>query len=92
MIGKSLSLSAVALALSLFTVPASAAPSSGLVASDVKADTSAVEQVARRCWRHRGHLHCRGHSHVHGYGPSVNIRIGRGHRHHHHYHRHHRHW
>jgi hypothetical protein len=90
MVGKALSLSTATLAFCLFTGPASAAPIGSVVSSDVKADASAVEQVARRCWRHHGRLHCRGRSHVYGYGPSVSIRIGRGYRHHHH--RHHRHW
>jgi hypothetical protein len=96
MVGKSLSFSAAALTLGLLAAPASATPAAGIASADVKTDASAVEQVARRCYRHRGHWHCRGRSHGYdgyGYGPSVGIHIGRGHRHrhHHHHHRHHRH-
>jgi len=87
MLGKSLSLTAAALTLGLFAAPASAAPP-GLTGAIVTTDTSAVEQVARRCYRHRGHLHCR---EVYRYRPRVDIHIGRGHRHSHHRHRHHRH-
>jgi hypothetical protein len=86
MLGKSLSLSVVALALGLFAAPVSAAPS-GVTGANLTAEASVVEQVARRCHRHRGHLHCR---EVYRYRPSVDIRIGRGHRHPHHRHRHYR--
>jgi hypothetical protein len=97
MVGKTLSFSAAALALGLLATPASAAPTAGITSADVRTGASAVEQVARRCYRHRGHWHCRGYGHGHGYsgygyGPGVGIYIGRGHRHHRHHHRHHRHW
>ena len=86
MLRTSLSLSAVALSFGLFAAPVSAAPT-GVIGAGVTADASAVEQVARKCYRHRGHWHCR---EVYGYRPSVDIRIGRGHRHSHHRHRHYR--
>jgi hypothetical protein len=86
MLRTSLSLSAAALSLGLFAAPVSAAPT-GVTGANVSADASAVEQIARRCYRHRGHLHCR---EVYGYRPGVDIRIGRGHRHPHHRHRHYR--
>ena len=77
MLRTSLSLSGVVLSFGLFAAPASAAPI-GMTGAGVTTDASAVEQVARRCYRHRGHWHCR---EVYGYRPGVDIRIGRGHRH-----------
>jgi hypothetical protein len=88
MLGKTISLSAAALSLGLFTVPVSAAPT-GVTGANVSNEASAVEQVARKCYRHRGHWHCDRRSRVYGYGPDVDIRIGRGHRHHHYHRRHH---
>ncbi len=59
---KWLSPAALVLGAGLLAGPASAAPVSSL-AGLTEAQTSNVEQVhyrrARRCWRHRGHWHCR---------------------------------
>jgi hypothetical protein len=97
-----------ALALAAFCAPASAAPLGG-AANGVKAaagDSAAVQDVRwhRRCWRHRGHLHCRrvwsGDRYYYGgypYGydsPGISLYFGGGRHHHHghrHHHRHHRH-
>jgi hypothetical protein len=81
----------VALAFGLFMTPANAAPLTG-AADGFKAETAdatALEKVSRRCWRHRGHLHCRrvgryyddsyGYS-TYGYGPSIGLYFGGGHR------------
>jgi hypothetical protein len=83
MLLKSLSATLVALTLGVFAAPASAAPS-GLDGLKKEAVPSA-EQVAQRCWYHRGHRHCR-HVERHGYGPSINLYLGdrrHGHRRHH---------
>jgi hypothetical protein len=85
-----------ALALGLFAASAEAAPAghaTGLKAA--AGETTAVEQVRRRCWRHRGHWHCRRYSrryyprYVYGspyYGRSyyygAPYYYGRRHRHH----------
>jgi len=91
------------IAIGFVATSAGAAPVGG-VAGDLKAavgETSAVEQVhwRRRCWKHRGHWHCR-RRHVEYYpyyyggyapyyygGPVLTLRLG-GHRHH----RRHRRW
>jgi hypothetical protein len=97
MIGKSLALAGAALALSFVTAPASAAPTGNF--QGVTTDTSAVEKAhyGRRCWWHRGHLHCRRayhrrhyygyypRRHYYGYRPGFSFHFG-GHR------GHHRHW
>jgi hypothetical protein len=89
------------MALAFLATPAQAAPVGGVVdLGPVAAEASDVQNVRwRRCWRHRGHWHCR-RRHVHYYpyyygapyafGPSFSIHIGR--RHHHRHHRRHRHW
>src|SRR5262245_8089874 len=61
-----------ALALGMLSLSAQAAPLSGAPAGP-KANVG-ENQLAqktyygRRCWRHRGHLHCRGY-HRYGYYP-----------------------
>jgi hypothetical protein len=64
--------------------PATAGPA-GSLTGDYRAaapSTSLAEQVARRCWWHRGERRCRrsdrGDYRGHGYGPSVNLNIGGG--------------
>lgn len=75
--------------LGLMITSAQAAPAGaiGPGLQEAAGETSAVEQAhyGRRCWRHRGHLHCRGYSRYYG-GPYFGYRYG--HRHH----RHHRRW
>ena len=94
---KTLSIAGL-LAIGLLSAPVSAAPGN-LKGADVEAGTTAAEQVHRRCWRHRGHWHCRGHRAYRSYGydpgyygyrPGVSLYFG-GHRHRHWGHRH-RHW
>jgi hypothetical protein len=97
MLGKSLTLASAALALGLLTVPASAAPVSNLKGIEADASTQAeTVHYRRRCWWHRGHMHCRrgysrhyGYAPYYGYGPSFGFHFGGG-RHHHW--RRHRHW
>ena len=94
---------ALAATLGMFSASAQAAPL-GSPAEGLRetANQNAVTQdvhYGRRCWRHRGHLHCRrGVRHYgyapyyyggYGYGPSVGLYFG-GHRHGHRHHRHHR--
>ena len=70
MLGKALGFSAAALTIALLTTPASAAPATALAGVNNEG-SSIVEQVARRCYRQRGHLHCGRASRVgryHGYG------------------------
>ncbi|KAB2920487.1 MAG: hypothetical protein F9K29_01225 [Hyphomicrobiaceae bacterium] len=55
-----------ALALGYLAAPGQAAPLTGVAADAVRAldsENSAVDNVhfRRRCWRHRGHWHCRRH-------------------------------
>ena len=90
--------------LGLAAASAQAAPAAGVTGGLKPAaqESSAVDPVywTRRCWRHRGHLHCRRHWVDYGYRsyyydpyyyrPSFGFYFG-GHRHHHR-HRHHRHW
>ncbi len=96
-----LSGAAGALALGMFSAAAAAAPLGNAAGGLTTAagENSQVQDVryGRRCWRHRGHLHCRRvhrHHRHHsyygygGYGPSINLHIG-GHRHAHRHHRHH---
>jgi hypothetical protein len=82
-----------ALLLGALSVPANAAPAIGTDLKAAAGETSAVDRAAyRRCWRHRGHLHCR---HVvrsyryapydyddgyydYGYGPSIGLSFGGG--------------
>ena len=54
---KTLSIAGL-LSFGLLSAPVSAAPGN-LKGADVEAGTTAAEQVHRRCWRHRGHWHCR---------------------------------
>ena len=94
---KLIAAAALAVGLGLMAAPATAGPA-GSLAGDFRTaapSTSLAEQIARRCWWHRGHRHCRHtgrrHYREYGYGPSVNLHIGggrhdRGHR------RHHRNW
>jgi hypothetical protein len=94
---KTLSIAGV-LSVGLLYAPVSAAPGN-LKGADVEAGTTAAEQVHRRCWRHRGHWHCRGYRAYRSYGyypgyygyrPGFSLYFG-GHRHRHWGHRH-RHW
>jgi hypothetical protein len=63
--------------LGFFGAPAIAAPLSSVGGADVKTDASAAKQVAQRCWRHRGHWHCRYYrGYRHGY---YGYRAGRYH-------------
>jgi len=67
MLKESLCLTTMALGLSLFAPPSSATPVGNLSAADLNGATAA-ETVAQRCWRHRGHWHCRHHRRgYHGY-------------------------
>jgi hypothetical protein len=91
---------AAALTFLGFVSPAAAAPVAGVTGADVKPE-AATHQVARRCWRHRGHWHCR---HVkrryyrhygygpryydYGYRPGFYFHFGPGYRHRHWRHRH----
>ena len=86
-----------AVALGAFSMGAQAAPL-GSTAAGVHAGSSVdslVQDVARRCWRHRGHLHCRGDSRRHYYsdpyyyGPGFSFYYGGGQRHGRHHRRHH---
>ena len=102
-VGRWLGGAAVAATLGILSAPAQAAPLGG-PADGLRATASenAVTQDVRwgrRCWRHRGHLHCgRGYRRFYGdpyyrgygYGPSLGLYFGGGHRHH--YRGHHRHW
>ena len=80
--------------MGLFAAPASAAPV-GNVSGLQTQDTFNVDKVdyGRRCWRHRGHLHCRRYARYYdydygypyyggyGYGPSIGLYFGGGGRH-----------
>ena len=94
---KWIGLGGLALALNVLSAPASAAPL-GTATLDVTGSKAVAEQVAyRRCWRHKGHRHCRwveddygynSYPGYYGYGPGINLYFGGGgHRHHHHGHR-----
>ena len=86
---KLITAAALAVGFGLMAAPATAGPASSL-AGDFRTaapSTSLAEQVARRCWWHRGERHCRrvdnrDHddrgSREYGYGPSVNLNIGGG--------------
>jgi hypothetical protein len=94
-----LSAVAGAVALGAFSMGAQAAPL-GSAATGANAGTGAeslVQEVTRRCWRHRGHWHCRGgygygryYRDSYGYRPGFHFHFG-GHRHGHRHWRH-RHW
>jgi hypothetical protein len=83
---KFLSLAAATVTLGLLTAPASATPI-GDIKAGLQNGNTVTEEVARRCYWHRGHRHCR----YYGYRPGVSIHIGRGHRHGHRHGRRHRH-
>jgi hypothetical protein len=101
-LGRWLGGAAVAVTLGMFSASAQAAPLSG-PADGLKAtaNENALTQdvrYGRRCWRHRGHLHChrgvrRHHGYYYGspyyYGPSIGFSFGGGRHHHHRHHRHH---
>jgi hypothetical protein len=95
-----------AIGLGLAAVSAEAAPAVATAGDLTSAarEASNVDQVywGRRCWRHRGHLHCRRDWIDYGYAPyyydpypyyyyrpSFRFFFG-GHRHHHHHHHRHR--
>jgi hypothetical protein len=59
MIGKSLALAAMGLALIFLAPPASSAPTANLNGVQTDAPTAEPVHYRRRCWRHRGHYHCR---------------------------------
>jgi hypothetical protein len=100
---------AAALGVAMAAASAQAAPAvatNGDLTSAVR-ETSNVDHVywGRRCWRHRGHLHCRRHwvdydgyapyyYDPYYYRPSFGFFFGghRHHRHHRHHHHHRRHW
>jgi hypothetical protein len=94
-----LSAAAGAVALGAVSMSAQAAPLGSAAGVNSGSDAnSLVQDVARRCWRHRGHWHCRGdgyrrhyYNDGYGYGPGFSLYFGGGHRHGHHRHRHHRH-
>jgi hypothetical protein len=70
MLRNTLGFPAAALTIGLLTAPASAAPAAPFPSVNNEG-ASIVEQAARRCYRHRGHLHCGRASRVgryHGYG------------------------
>ena len=84
-----------AFALAAICAPAGAAPLGGAADGPRAAasENTAIQDVRweRRCWRHRGHLHCRRVWHgdryyyggyPYGYGPSFELNFGGG-RHHH---------
>ena len=94
-----------AAALGMFSATAGAAPlgnaAAGLTTATGENALTQEVRYGRRCWRHRGHWHCRrGYRHYgyypyyydsYGYGPSFNLYIGghrHGHRHRGHHHRH----
>ena len=89
-----LSSAALLLGAGLLASPASAAPAGGLTGLQVQ-HTSDVAQVhyrgGRRCWRHRGHWHCRRGLRrygyyapyyepypYYGYGPVIGFSFGGG--------------
>jgi hypothetical protein len=81
---KWMTVAALAVGLGLMAAPVTAGPAGGL-AGDYRAaapSTLLAEQVARRCWWHRGERRCRRNDDrdygEHGYGPSVNLNIGSG--------------
>jgi hypothetical protein len=77
-----------ALGLTVLSAPSQAAPASGL-AGAAAGDSTQVEQIRHRCYRHRGHWHCPSHGYRHYDGPGIYFNFGP--RRHFHRHRHHRH-
>jgi hypothetical protein len=89
-----------AAALGLLVIPAQAAPVGALTGNGPaaqEAGASEAVQVRHRCYRHRGHWHCKKHRYrgarVYGYGygpyygsgfysPGINLYIGPRHRNH----------
>ena len=80
----------------LLASPASAGPAGSLIGLEVQ-PSSNVDQVhyrGRRCWRHRGHWHCRRglrrygyyaqpyyyepYPYYYGYGPTIGFSFGGG--------------
>jgi hypothetical protein len=90
---RSLAVAIAAIATPFLSAPGQAAPMSG-IAEGVKTaagDSTAIEQVRHRCYRHRGHWHCPRHRYYRDYGPGIQFYFGPRH----HYRRHHRsyrHW
>jgi hypothetical protein len=84
----------IVLGLTLLAAPGQAAAAGGLAGGLAAAagESTQVEQVRHRCYRHRGHWHCPSHRHYRRYyGPGIYFNFGP--RHHHHGHRHYRrHW
>jgi hypothetical protein len=80
-----------ALGLTVLSAPSKAAPATGL-AGAAAGDSTQVEQIRHRCYRHRGHWHCPSHRYYrpYNYGPGIYFNFGP--RRHYHRHRHHRHW
>jgi hypothetical protein len=79
-----------ALGLTFLAAPSQAAPGAGL-AGELKAsagESTQIEQVRHRCYRHRGHLHCPSHAYRRYYGPGVYFNFGPRRHHHRHYRRH----
>jgi hypothetical protein len=84
-----------ALGLTFLAAPGQAAPAGGLTGGLEAAagESTQVEQVRHRCYRHRGHWHCPRHRHYRrDYGPGFYFNFGprrqyHGHRHHGHHHR-----
>ena len=91
-----LSSAALMLGAGLFVSPASAGPASGLAGLELQ-QTSDVAKVhyrrGSRCWRHRGHWHCRRglrrygyyaqpyfepYPYYYGYGPTIGFSFGGG--------------
>ena len=100
-----LSTAAGVLALGALSVAAEAAPlasATGGLKATASGENALTQDVryGRRCWRHRGHWHCRRgyrryyrhyYSDPYYYGPGFSFYFGDGHRHNR-GHRHHRHW
>ena len=94
---KSVAVAIAAIALPLLSAPGQAAPMSdiaGGVTTTAVDDSTAVEQVRHRCYRHRGHWHCPRHRYYRDYGPGIHFYLGPRHRHYRRHHRHHHrhHW
>lgn len=80
---KLMTVAALAVGLGLMAAPVTAGPA-GSFAGDYRTAapaTSVTEQVARRCWWHRGERRCSKHRRdyrEYGYGPSINLNLGGG--------------